>query len=285
MITDIDELHLEVFAMGDVIKATGLSRASLIKLEKQGLIKPYKIDEKTGYRSYTLFEIASVIQYKLLRDMGLSRDEIMDYFTNRSHLDRLIEKMKIKKNLMQRAIEELEIRKKAKVANSFSFIDLPDVRCYCGKSKFITSGDVEKYTARLVEEAVGLGFTRLSYEPLFSMRWDTKTTPVGNPDKPFEATVCVPIEPGRESENDLPGGRIGHIEDIRGGRAFSLLHHGGYNPPDYYNLEFAALWDEIKTRNLKVTGAVRGIGIVCSYVGLDIDPDDYVFRFAVLIDT
>ena len=203
MMTDLDELHLEAFTMGDVIKATGLSRTSLIKLEKQGLLKPYHIDEKTGYRSYTLFEIASVIQYRLLRNMGLSQDEILDYVTNRSHLDRLIKKMKIKKNLMQRAIEELEIRKKTEAKNSFSFIDLPDVRCYCGKTKWITPGDVEKYTARLVEEAVGLGFTRLSYEPLFSMRWDTKTTPVGNSDKPFEAVVCVPIEPGRGSEKRM----------------------------------------------------------------------------------
>lgn len=284
MMTDLDELHLDTFSIGDVTKATGLSRASLVKLEKVGLLKPYHIDERNGYRSYTLFEIATVLQYKLLRDMELSQDEILDYFTNRAHLDRIIEKMKIRKNLMQRAIEELEIRKKTDEENSFSFIDLPDVRCYCGKSQFVTPSDVEKYTAKLVEEAVSLGFTRLSYEPVFSMRWDTDTTPVGNADKPFEAMVCIPIESGRESEDDLPDGRIGHIEDIRGGRAFSLLHHGGYQAPDYYNHEFAALWDEIKNRQLKIKGPVRGIGIVCSYVGLDIDPNDYVFRFAVLVE-
>ena len=284
MISTVEELHLESFSMGDLCKATGLSRTAIIKLENMGLIKPHSVDEKTGYRSYTLFEIANVIQYRLLRDMDISQDEILDYFTHREHLDLMIEKMKIRKNLMQRAIEELELRKRTEEKYSFSYIDLPDIKCYCGKEKFITPGDVEKFTAKLVEEAVKLGFTRLSYEPLFSLRWNTDTQIEGDPNTPFEATVCVPIEPNIIVDKDLPEDRIGHIENVCGGRAFSLLYHGGYETPDYFNPVFARFWEEIMDRKIRIIEPVRGIGIVCSYVGLDINPSDYVFRFAALID-
>lgn len=284
MITEVEKLHLEVFSMGEVMNATGLSRTALIKLEKAGILKPYHVDKRTGYRSYTIIEISNVIQYRLFREMNISQDEILDYFSNRDHLIRIIEKMKVKKNLMQRAIEELELRLGTDEECSFSFIDIPDLRCYCGKSEFTDPGEIEKYTAKIVEEAVRLGFTRLSYEPLFSMRWDTQIKTAGNPDDPYEAMVCVPIEKDFVSDKDLPGNRIGHIETICGGRVFSLLYHGGYKAPDFFNPIFRKFWDEIKKRKLRTVGPVRGIGIVCGATGLDIDPDDYVFRFAVLVD-
>ena len=283
MISTVGELHLEKFSMGEVCKATGLSRTAIIKLENTGLLKPYSVDEKTGYRSYTLFEIANVLQYRLLRNMDISQDEILDYFTRREHLDIMIEKMKIRKSLMQRAIEELELRKKTESKYSFSFVELPDVRCYCGTSKSYTPADTEKFTARLMEEAIQLGFTRLSYEPLFSLRYDTDSKPAYIPNEPFDVTVCIPIEHDDVLNEDLPEGRIGHIESICGGRAFSLLHHGDYDAPDYFNAAYTGFWEEVRNRNLRVTGPVRGIGIVCPLAGLDIDPSDYVFRFAALV--
>ena len=185
---------------------------------------------------------------------------------------------------MQRAIEELELRLCDEETYSFSFMELPDVRCYCGTGEFVTPADIEVYTARLVEEAVRLGFTRLSYEPLFSIRWDTDTKIQGNPDAPYEATICVPIL-SEFAMGDVPlENHIGHIETIRGGRAFSMLYHGGYEEPAYFNDVFARLWEEIKARELVITGPVRCIGIVAPYVGLDIDSKDYVFRFAVTVE-
>ncbi|MBR1930984.1 MAG: MerR family transcriptional regulator [Lachnospiraceae bacterium] len=284
MITNVDNLGLETFTIQEVCKATGLSRAFLIKLEKTGILKPYKIDERTGYRKYTLFEISNILQYRLLREMDISQEEIADYFGDRDRLKSIIERMRVRQNLMQRAIEELELRLCNEEKYSFSFIDLPDVRCYCGTEKFVTPADIEVYTARLVEEAVRLGFTRLSYEPLFSIRWDTDTKMQGNPDSPYEATICVPILLEFAMENIPRENHIGHIETIHGGRAFSMLYHGGYEEPGYFNDVFSRLWKEIKDRQLTTTGPVRCIGIVAPYVGLDIAPKDYVFRFAVPVE-
>ena len=222
----------------------------------------------------------------MLREMGFSQDEILNYYTNRSSLDDVIGKMKVKRDQLQRAIEELEVRMDDEDTYSYSFVDLPDVSCYCGTTKCVTPADTEKFTVILSDEIVSLGITILSYEPLFALRSDTEHNIQGNPDDPFEVTVCIPIVPDASIENVISDKNDlhGHIETIKGGRAFSQLYHGDYGHPNYMTPHFQKLWEEIRKRDLQVTGLIRAIGVVAPYVGLDIDPDKYVFRFAAMIE-
>ena len=285
MLTEFDDLHLKTFTISEVCRVTGVSRALLLKLEKKGIIKPYSIDKSSGYRRYTHFEISSILQYKMLREMGFSQDEILHYYTDKTSLNDIIGKMKHKRDQLQRAIEELEVRLDNEDTYSYSFVELPDVTCYCGTTKCITPADTEKFTALLSDEIIRLGITILSYEPLFALRRDSERNVQGDPDNPFEVTICIPIVPdtgienAASDKNDLHG----HIETVKGGKAFSQLYHGGYGAPNYMTPHFHKLWEEIRKRGLKTTGLVRAIGLVAPYVGLDIDPDKYVFRFAAMI--
>lgn len=286
MLTDFDDLHLKTFTISEVCKVTGVSRALLLKLEKKGIVKPYSIDKSSGYRRYTHFEVSSILQYKKLRKMGFSQDEILSYYTDRTSLNDIIEKMKLKRDRLIRAVEELEVRLDNEDTYSYSFMELPDVTCYCGTTKCVTPADTEKFTAILSDEIVKLGITILPYEPLFALRRDTEHNIQGNPDDPFEVTICIPIVPETGIENVLKDkdDLVGHIEIVKGGKSFSQLYHGDYGAPDYMTPHFQELWKEIRKRDLKTTGLVRAIGVVAPYVGLDIDPDKYVFRFAAMLE-
>lgn len=46
--------------------------------EEQGLISPTKIDEETGYRYYTLDQMAVIHQIQALKTAGFTLDEIMN---------------------------------------------------------------------------------------------------------------------------------------------------------------------------------------------------------------
>ncbi|MBR1628370.1 MAG: MerR family transcriptional regulator [Lachnospiraceae bacterium] len=87
------KLKKKNYTIQQVCNSTGLSRSAILKLEEKGIVKPASVNAKTGYRNYTLIEIAAILQYRMLREMDLSMDEILAYFSNRSHITELIERM------------------------------------------------------------------------------------------------------------------------------------------------------------------------------------------------
>ena len=53
---------------------TGLDRATIRFYEKEGLISPKRLDN--GYRDYAEEEITALLRIKLLRELGVSLEEI-----------------------------------------------------------------------------------------------------------------------------------------------------------------------------------------------------------------
>ncbi len=284
LLSNIDEMNLKTYTVQDVSRTTGLSRSFLIKLEKKGIATPSYIDSKTGYRRYTIIDIADILQYRLLREMDASSEEIAEYFNDRDNISGIIDRMKLRRNLLNRAIEELELRLNKGEEYMFSYVELPDVFCYCGTESFVTPKEVEEFTIRLAEEIIDMGYTRFPYEPIFSIRYDTRDKRQGDKDKPYTAKICVPIEEVRDVCGSDEIDAMGEVELIQGGSFFSMLYHGGYSKPDYFNNVFGRFWEELEKRDLKVISEVRAIAIVAPYVGLDIEPNDYVFRFAAMVE-
>ena len=70
-----------------------------------------------------------------------------------------------------------------------------------------------------------------------------------------------------------------HVESKQ---AFSLLYHGNGD----YVMENGGLilLDEMKKRKIKPRGPLIGINVVGVFFGNEIDPDDYVFRFAIPVE-
>ena len=103
---------------------------------------------------------------------------------------------------------------------------------------------------------------------------DTDEVYDGTDKDPFESTMCITINP-----KSIPDpSRVVHIKPRQ---AFSLIYHGDND----YIMENGGkiLLEEMKKRNLKPAGPLYGINIVGIFFGHEIDPDDYVFRFAIPI--
>ena len=270
---------MELFSIKAVCQVTGFSRSNLMILEKNGLVTPAEVNEDTGYRYYSLKELLQILQYKNLRSMGLGQKEIADYFADRADLGEFIASLRIKQQLLTRSIEELELRYSAKKHQTFSYITMPETTCYCGTGQFVRPQEVALFTNRMMEEVMEKGYRVLAGEPLFGIRDDTRTTPIGNEKKPYTAKSCIPLDP-----ESLPNDGDPHIEVIPAATLFSMLHYGGFADEDHFNASFERFWQEFDARGLKPTGPLRSIGVVCSKVGEDFDPGSFIFRFGVPID-
>jgi len=60
----------QLFTVSELARACGISRATLIRIEECGMLTPFRIDPKTGYRYYNAYNAAQVGQYLLLPGIG-----------------------------------------------------------------------------------------------------------------------------------------------------------------------------------------------------------------------
>ena len=266
-----------VFTTKEICKVCGISRAQLLLLEADGIIKPWKVNEASGYRYYNFFTIAEIQQYQRLRELGLSKKEIITY--NNSDTEQspteILNKMKTRLSFYQRGVEELSLRFERERRELFSYIWLPEVTCYTRVGNFENGSQVGPFAFNVHLDAVRAGLCLLPTEPLFAMRDELFA-----PDAPsVTAKICIPIDPDIPKDADTSD-----IEVIPGGQALSLLYYGDHNSLGRMNENYIKLVDEAKARGHRVTNSYRVLGIVAPYRGMQIDPKDYVFRFAVILD-
>ena len=96
----------QLFRIGDVSKMFHLSMSTLRHYENIGILTPEYIDEKNGYRYYSIhqFEVLNTIRY--LRMLDLPIQEIDAFLKNRD-VKSIQEKLMKQKDLIQLKIEEL----------------------------------------------------------------------------------------------------------------------------------------------------------------------------------
>lgn len=97
----------KLFRIGEMAKLFHMSMSTLRHYERLGLLKPEKVDEKTGYRYYSVrqFEALNTVRYLRALDMPLS--EIEDFLQNRE-VDAIEAKLRQQKEAAAARRRELE---------------------------------------------------------------------------------------------------------------------------------------------------------------------------------
>lgn len=113
--------HPTLFQIGEVARMFHISVGLLRYYEKIGLLIPEAVDEKTGYRYYSVrqFEALNTIQY--LRMMGVSLKQIADFLGNRD-IGRIQTLLRQQKNVIAHKIKTLKSIEK-KIDNRLTTLD------------------------------------------------------------------------------------------------------------------------------------------------------------------
>lgn len=270
----------DLFIVHKAVKAAGLSRTSIVKLEQAGFIQPKKVNKKTGYRYFDIFNVYKLLQYRTMRLMGMPQQEIYDYFSeNEEHSEEILEQMRIRLKLLQRGYEEFSLRTAKEKCDSFSFVDMDEMTCLTEEGEFASLKDVEIAALNLSVEVVERGFGPLATEMMFGEWHDAQEKRSDGSVHSHCVKVCVPLEAG------IPlGADQTRVETFHACRMFSILHYGSYEDADAFDEARDRLWEEIEMRGLKPIGAMRNIGVAAPYVGGSIDRKEDVFRLAVPVE-
>lgn len=99
------------FTTGEMAKFHEISKQTLIYYDKIGLFKPAEIDVKTGYRHYNINQNEKLSVILLLKNIGMSLNEIKDYLKITSTEKRI----SLLQNQEEMVIEKISLLDKSRV--------------------------------------------------------------------------------------------------------------------------------------------------------------------------
>ena len=97
----------KLFSIGEIAKALGVTRRIILHYEERGLIEPDKRDDATNNRYYTIDTFTKLRSIRSLQNLGLTLDEIRDYYNDSTDLMPLIRRMEEMRDQLNLNIEKL----------------------------------------------------------------------------------------------------------------------------------------------------------------------------------
>lgn len=198
-----------LFSIGEVAKAVDITRKAILNYEKKGLITPDKKEGETGNRYYTIDTFTQIRTIRVFQNLGLSLNEIREYFSGDSDLQPMINRLEAMRDELNLTIEKL----KERVQKSNDNINVITIAPQTIYRRIYDSVTITEKTNLLRDTALeamrkhGTDITRRMYFTQYDK---------GNPKI---ISYCVAVPPGSEGEY------IEHIPELK---AVALFHHGAY---------------------------------------------------------
>ena len=264
----------KLYTIREVANICDISRATLLRMEETGFDTPRYTNPESGFRYYDVMNILKIQRYLSLKRLGVSQKGILAYYNGTLDKQNFLTKIREQLDIAQRCVDEFESSFTERESISYSYYTIPELTCYTFPCPIRQIKKQVEYNYSEIKKMYDAGFKPYPTTPMFIVMPGLDEIYDGTDKGPFESTMCITINP-----KSIPDpSRVVHIKPRQ---AFSLIYHGDND----YIMENGGkiLLEEMKKRNLKPAGPLYGINIVGIFFGHEIDPDDYVFRFAIPI--
>ena len=226
-----------LFSIGEIAKAVGITRKIILNYEIKGLIVPDQKDGATGNRYYTIDTFTQVRTIRVFQNLGLSLDEIREYLNGSSDLGPMLQRLKKMRDELNLTIEKLEERTHEK-GGEITEITIEPQYVYC-----------RTYNATSIADKTNL-LRDTALEAMRKYETDTRKRlyfTEHSANCPMDINYCVAIPDGCEGE---------YVKIIPKLKAISFFHHGAYEEIPIARKRLISYAEE---NNLKLTGVFRNI--------------------------
>ena len=142
----MDQTDKNLFQIGEVTKALGVTRRMLINYEELGLLTPAVRHDNRGFRYYSADNMVHIRIIRTLQDLGLSLPEIRSYFDDTTHLDEQISRLILLRSQLNQYIAQLQLRQIHPSDPEVRHVTLPEFTAFC---RDFHGADLERKTAEL----------------------------------------------------------------------------------------------------------------------------------------
>ena len=225
----------DLLSIGETAHALGVTRRILLHYEERGLIVPDHRNGSGGNRYYSIDTFTQLRNIRSLQKLGLTLDEIRDYFQDSTGLMPLIRRLEQLRDELDRNIEKLYERADTG-SEEVKELLLPPQPVY---RRVYPTGTVAERAALLRNTALeamrayGTDITRRMYFIEYHL------------DRPGEAAFCVAVPAGSQGE---------FVVELPEVQALCIYHHGAYEELPAVGRQ---LLDYAETHGLTPLGTVR----------------------------
>ena len=226
-----------LFSIGEVAKAVGITRKTILGYEAKRLIEPDKKEGTTGNRYYTIDTFTQIRTIRVFQNLGLSLDEIREYFDGKSDLQPMINRLEKMRDELNLTIEKLKERTREKCADIRKITIEPQC-IYC-----------RTYNATSIADKTNL-LRNTALEAMRKYETDTRNHlyfTENSSENPMDINYCVAIPDESEGE---------YVKKLPELKAISFFHHGAYEEIPEVRKRLISYAEE---NNLKLTGVFRNI--------------------------
>ena len=226
-----------LFSIGEVVKAAGITRKTILNYETKGLIKPDKKDGMSGNRYYTIDTFTQIRSIRVFQKLGLSLDEVREYFNDSSDLKPMIKRLETMRDELNLTIEKLKERT-PNHENEIKEITIEPQTIYRRIYDSVTVLDKTNLLRDTAIEAMkkyGTDTTRRMYFTEYSQT------------DPQKISYCVAIPKNSEGE---------YTVNLPTLKAISVFHHGAYETIPYTRKKLSLYAEE---NNIKLSGVFRSL--------------------------
>lgn len=267
----------DLFAMHQVCKSCGLSRATILRMEQRGLLEPAYIVPNSGVRYYDVYNITRILHVKMFLDMGMSYSDALLYYTSGGKSPELLKSLETRLEQMQRAYDEMKLRIANEPRFSLELTQLPQYICYTKEHEGIGPRDKVENMHALLHKALEQGYRPKIDQSIFCIVHADfmKGSWTG---KPHSYTACIPVDLDHPDE---------HTTLFPACQALEVVYRGPYDPlvqdptASGLNREYIRRFQEF---GCKAAGYTRIIITVGSYTSPSFRQDNFVVRLAVPIE-
>lgn len=208
-----------LYQIGAIAAVCSVSVDTLRFYESKALIKPKHIDPKSGYRYYSRENLLLLRTILSLKDAGLSLVEIREYLDGVKRMDQKLVELRKRRDLLNRAIEDLQLRSIEPGDLTVKEIELPERLCLCRTIKAKDGTDAILSIGEFYDEMIRRGIPICYSWPEFCEYPDEGLLKGDFTITDFTVIACLPVD----GENP-PGEAVRYLA----GPALAVTYRGVY---------------------------------------------------------
>lgn len=274
----MEKSHL--YTANQLAHACSVSRATILRLEADGLLSPVKREGTAEYRYYDCSSVMHVLQILSLQKMGFTRKEIHDYFKVPGDFNSCLAVLQRRQQQLNQMVERMQLRVDLSNHMKIERLRLPEAVCYA-KSVSMDHIDypieqswsdyhrINNTTQMAFKEAIDYGLSIDCSNDFFTLVDAPELLQAQQPSRPFRCQTCIPLA----AAVDDP-----HVTIVPACDAISITWYHGQPEPRHE--AYLALGKAIRDQQLIPDGPLRVIGIIHQYMGTDISVERNVIRIA-----
>jgi DNA-binding transcriptional MerR regulator len=183
-----------LFFIREIAATCGVSINALRFYEAKKLIKPAFTDPESGYRYYSRQNLLQLRTVLALKGAGLSLGEIKEYLDGKKHTETKITELTQRRDLLNRAIENLCIRAVEPGDLTVHEIELPERWCLCRTIKAMDSTHAITLIGEFYDDLIRQGVSLSRVWPEFCEYPDEGLLKGEFKETDFTITACLPVD-------------------------------------------------------------------------------------------